>query len=272
MARGKLAQALAREQTRARLAKRAQDAAKAKQAMQERAKIKRNSSKKTGVPQVKKWVPFESSDRVLLVGEGDFSFARALVDEGLVAEATCTSLDTEEELRAKYPSTITENLALLHDDHRAEVLHGVDGTTMHTSKPLKNRRGTYDRVVFNFPHLGNSVADQARNILQHQKLVVGFFEAARAMLKPGGVIVLTLFDSEPYFSWNVKSLAKAQGLATLRSGPFSWDSYPGYHHSLTAKEGQTSKEQASRPARTYVFGVKDEVVTKQAAPNDSDDE
>jgi 25S rRNA (uracil2634-N3)-methyltransferase len=173
---------------------------------------------------------------------------------------------------SKYPATVGHNLKWLKEDDRAEILFGIDCTTMHSTKPLRVKHSTYDKVVFNFPHLGNSVADQARNILQHQKLMINYFKAAKHMIKPDGSIFVTLFDSEPYFSWNVKALAKSEDLITVRSGPFSWDAYPGYRHSLTAKEGHTSKEQSARSARIYVFGAKDKVDAKAKHVHDSSDE
>jgi 25S rRNA (uracil2634-N3)-methyltransferase len=48
-------------------------------------------------------VPFVPQDRVLLVGEGDFSFARALTQHLSVRRVVATCFDGEKELRTKYP-------------------------------------------------------------------------------------------------------------------------------------------------------------------------
>jgi 25S rRNA (uracil2634-N3)-methyltransferase len=56
-------------------------------------------------------IPFTRQDTVLLVGEGDFSFALALLRNYRPAELTATCYDAEEELLHKYPSvraTITK--------------------------------------------------------------------------------------------------------------------------------------------------------------------
>ncbi|KAJ9659054.1 hypothetical protein H2198_003343 [Neophaeococcomyces mojaviensis] len=48
-------------------------------------------------------VPFSKYDHILLVGEGDFSFALSLVQNHDVAEVVATSFDDKETLTAKYP-------------------------------------------------------------------------------------------------------------------------------------------------------------------------
>jgi 25S rRNA (uracil2634-N3)-methyltransferase len=54
-------------------------------------------------------VPFVKQDRVLLVGEGDFSFARSLKQHLGLKRVVATCFDGEEELSAKYPR-VKENL------------------------------------------------------------------------------------------------------------------------------------------------------------------
>lgn len=248
------------------------------------------------------WLPLaHRPTKVLLVGEGDFSFSKSILEEDMVGSAICTSLDSEQVVRAKYPSShlvldwLKSADAVEHktsnsskqddaqddqDDHydsssdeeylsaneefepstsepRAELIYEIDGTALHKYKSLKKYAHSLDMVIFNFPHLGNSVRDQERNILQHQKLMVAFFESAKRMINDNGSIMVSLFEGEPYISWDIKKLAKSVGLETLQSGSFMWEAYPGYHHCLTAKHGETKKPQASRAARSYLFKVKD---------------
>ncbi|EXJ83826.1 hypothetical protein A1O1_07453 [Capronia coronata CBS 617.96] len=49
-------------------------------------------------------VPFTRQDNVLLVGEGDFSFASSLVHHYKVGQVTATCYDSKEALESKYPS------------------------------------------------------------------------------------------------------------------------------------------------------------------------
>ncbi|KAE8359151.1 hypothetical protein BDV27DRAFT_162905 [Aspergillus caelatus] len=48
-------------------------------------------------------IPFGRNDRILLVGEGDFSFARSLVDQHCCKNVLATSYDSREVLYSKYP-------------------------------------------------------------------------------------------------------------------------------------------------------------------------
>ena len=100
--------------------------------------------------------PFKSKDSVLLIGEGNFSFARALIQSpalelGLLPNnITATAYDSEQECYEKYPESrvIVSNLR----SRGMEILFSVDGTCLEKNSSLKGRR--WDRVVWNFPHAG----------------------------------------------------------------------------------------------------------------------
>lgn len=64
-------------------------------------------------------IPFEPTDHVLLVGEGDFSFAVSILKQNLVKTLTPTSLDDEKTVAIKYPDTGPANI---------EFLRTFDGT------------------------------------------------------------------------------------------------------------------------------------------------
>lgn len=106
-------------------------------------------------------VPFRPNDKILLIGEGNFSFARALVDkppaelEFLPASnITATAYDSEKECYEKYPDA--EGIVKDLQTKGVEVLFGVDATKLEKVSAFKNR--TWDRVVWNFPHAGAGVA------------------------------------------------------------------------------------------------------------------
>ena len=83
------------------------------------------------------FVPYTSDDTILLVGEGNFSFARALVRrfQGLATRLVATSYDTEEEVLSKYPE-FPEILAELQTAG-VSVVYGVDCTRLETCTPLR---------------------------------------------------------------------------------------------------------------------------------------
>ena len=102
-------------------------------------------------------IPFKSSDKILLVGEGDFSFSVALLQhpppplEHLTpANITATTYDTEDECYIKY-SEARQYVRVLRENG-AHIMFGVDATKLEKSSALKGR--TFDRIVWNFPHAG----------------------------------------------------------------------------------------------------------------------
>ncbi|KZT27664.1 hypothetical protein NEOLEDRAFT_1110477 [Neolentinus lepideus HHB14362 ss-1] len=135
-------------------------------------------------------IPFSPEDTILLIGEGNFSFAHALVAspppalEFLPAKnVTATAYDSEEHCYEKYPEC-REIIATLRDKG-VELLFGVDATKLEKCATLKGRR--FDRIVWNFPHAGKGIADQDRNILSNQLLILEFLRSASNSLIEGPV-------------------------------------------------------------------------------------
>ncbi|KAG5635254.1 hypothetical protein H0H81_011923 [Sphagnurus paluster] len=135
-------------------------------------------------------IPFRPTDKILLVGEGNFSFARALVCDPPPAlqglpprNLTATAYDSEEACYEKYDDA-REIVAGLRE-RGVQVVFGVDATRLERTAPLKGR--TWDRVVWNFPHAGKGITDQDRNILSNQVLILGFLRSASKILSLGPV-------------------------------------------------------------------------------------
>lgn len=254
-------------------------------------KAKQNHPKKA-------FIPFKADETILLVGEGDFSFACSLVrcdyvqPENLVA----LSYDSHEELVAKYPG-VEENLAFLQESG-VRVVHDVDatdlGATLKIKKmPLFSLPRRLHHVMFNFPHTGRGMKDMDRNVRDHQKLVLGYFKSAKELLavvnrdsnntalslyletgaaQPAQKIILSVFEGEPYVSWGIKALARSLDLRVERSGEFDWLAFEGYHHRRTNSTQDTTKPAAERLARMYVFDKFQKTEPKKVAAADSDSE
>ena len=236
-------------------------------------------------------IPFGTYDNILLVGEGDFSFTKSLVEEHGCANVTATSFDTEAEVREKYPTFGETRDALTGLTPPVPLHHGIDATKLSSYKALRCERDDededepvsgWDTIAFMFPHVGGLSTDVNRQVRSNQALIVGFFKAcletsspkqrlrileaqankpnlvqrrSNDFLRMGGKIMVALFDGEPYSLWNVRDLARHAGLKVVESWRFDWGQYPGYGHvrTLGALEGGGGWKGEDREARMYVF-------------------
>lgn len=249
---------------------------------------KKAQSKQQIQHQQKGLIPFKPDATLLLVGEGDFSFARSLVQENLILpeNLVATSFDSKEEVVSKYPGV--EEIMNFLESEGVNVIHEVDATDLVTSLKLKPNSKTKQKpnrilpagkklnyIMFNFPHTGRGMKDVDRNIRDHQKLVLNYFKSCKDLFSLAnnsakddfagystaitsdeareGKIILSLFEGEPYASWNIKILGRSEGFRVERSGKFDWLSFPGYHHKRTNGIRDTTKPAAEREARVYVF-------------------
>ena len=102
-------------------------------------------------------IPFAPTDKILLIGEGNFSFAYALavnpppqLQHLPPQNITATAYDSEEECLTKY-ADVQEKINVLRAKG-VNVLFGVDATKLEKVSQLRGKR--WDKVVWNFPHAG----------------------------------------------------------------------------------------------------------------------
>ncbi|ORX61073.1 hypothetical protein BCR36DRAFT_315270, partial [Piromyces finnis] len=237
--------------------------------------LKINKSKNHKQLTQKDFIPFTEEDSILFIGEGNFSFSRSVAEllPAITYKMVATCYDTEIELKEKY-NDATENINVI-EDLGGKVLYQIDATKLASLKSFRGKR--FDKIVFNFPHVGAGIKDQDRNILTNQKLLQGFLDNASQLLSSrilyndmnDGEILVTLKSGNPYDLWDIKKLAKSTGkLVTKTSYQFNPSLYPGYHHRRTIgfEEGISKSENEEiidKNCRTYVFINKPKEVKKK---------
>ncbi|GAA6064715.1 hypothetical protein JCM10212_000829 [Sporobolomyces blumeae] len=165
--------------------------------------------------------PFRRGEKVLLVGEGNFSFAHSLLLPLSTAEAEstsspvplplvtpslllATSFDSHKTALEKYPDVESHVEALRAAG--ATVLFEVDATKLESNKhvlefcglgakgkgkgkgkevALEEEGAGFDKIVFNFPHVGQGITDQDRNVRTNQTLLLDFYLSASHILRRG---------------------------------------------------------------------------------------
>lgn len=183
-----------------------------------------------------KWVKYYSSlHKILLVGEGDFSFSTCLAQSfGSASNIVASSLDSYDDVIKKYKNG-ESNLSIL-DKLGASHLHEVDAKIMKSNSNLSMRK--FDRIIFNFPHAGfYGKEDNSLLIEMHTRLLDGFFQNASSMLRPNGEIHVNHKTSIPYCHWNLEELASHNSLRLIECVAFKKEDYPGYEN----KRGQGPK-------------------------------
>lgn len=117
-------------------------------------------------------IPFFSTDRILLVGEGDFSFSHSLFSTHDCSSLVATSYDKPAVVTSKYPQAASY-IKALEAEEGCKILYGVDATKLGRRGTSDGggkdvRRGGFDRVVFNFPHVGGLTKDVNRQVRYNQ--------------------------------------------------------------------------------------------------------
>jgi len=200
---------------------------------------------------------YSAGERILLVGEGNFSFTDALckhLRSGAGVYATC--LDSEAELRQKYPDAPACRKAFEALD--GTCLTGVDATRLHKVKEFK---GAFRKIVFNFPHMGGGEKDVDKSVAQHRQMLAAFFASAAKCLDPehDAYVHVALKTGEPYKSWKVVQTAHAAApeLQLSTAVPFMASAWDGYAHRRTAgfseRHSLSGNEELAKGAKVFVF-------------------
>ncbi|ETI37882.1 hypothetical protein, variant [Phytophthora nicotianae P10297] len=223
-------------------------------------------------PNPKNLGPFSDRQRILVVGDGDFSFSLSIAvflgGKNLVA----TCYDSKLDLKEKYSNALLNCDAL--ETAGAEVHFDVDATHLEKENWL-NGAQPFQSIVFNFPHLGGATEEDVAN---NQKLLRDFFYSTRPYLHPTrGQVLVSLRNTLFYNRWKIQEQAAASGFKLKRTEVFDASIYSGYEPQRTHPASFRGEPPSTTGAHYFIFtldksievlGPRQQVPQKQKA-NDS---
>ncbi|XP_048434247.1 uncharacterized protein At4g26485-like isoform X1 [Pyrus x bretschneideri] len=196
---------------------------------------------------------YSSSQKILLVGEGDFSFSACLAKAFRSAtNMVATTLKSQDTLLTEHRSC-EEHLEELKK-RGCLVLYEVNVYVMDRHPTLKSMK--FDVIIFNFPHAGHyhRLCEKDEELIElHRHLSKAFFKSARGMLSKGGEIHVSHMVGYPYDQWKLKELAEKAGLFLKEKVWFNKSDYPGYH---SKRAGGIQSNKMFRPNKKTCYTFK----------------
>ncbi|CAH2036602.1 unnamed protein product, partial [Thlaspi arvense] len=177
-----------------------------------------------------------NKQKVLVVGEGDYSFSLSLAKAfGSAVNITAISLGIREHKYNTGEANVKELKRL-----GCTVVHGVNIHSMISD----NRLTRYDRIVFNYPHAG-----------KRQGIVGEFMESAREMVNgENGEIHVTHKTIYPFNELDIKTIAEEKGLRLIKQMQFNKWIFSGYSNKLeTGSNCDSSFSFRIRSVVTFMF-------------------
>ena len=234
----------------------------------------------------------------LLIGEGNFSFALALIHKHdqtaghssgnslgrsivatelkdkihcydcsvveSMAGLTISTLDsTHQEMLCDACELTTQRIAELKKTG-VEIKLGVDGRKIHEIEEFRGR--TFSRIHWNGPHDGSRFQDQTL-----PKIIKEFFQACRHMQKPKDRVHITLaqpMEKKDFYQgyvYGIAQAASAAGYKIVKKRIFNSARYPEYQHVQTNQNEKAAV--TDQGLREFVFEkvTDEEMVTVYAA-------
>lgn len=167
---------------------------------------------------------------ILLLGEGNFSFTSSLVEKLQPLHKTkivATSYDSLEELYSKYPDSIRSILKKLSNHEQVHVMHGIDASVC-LKDQLLDVDGSFDHIIFNFPHLGTE------DCVLHMSMIGHIMHSVKSVLKNQNAMFHLSLSQQQYERWNVEKMSSLNNYVLHQQIPLQLSNWPLYemkrHH------------------------------------------
>ncbi|NXY51249.1 FDXA1 protein, partial [Ceuthmochares aereus] len=166
--------------------------------------------------------------RVLLLGEGNFSFAASLCG-ATRTHVVATCYESEEEVSGW--ERAAENIQRLRE-RGAEIVFSVDCTKLKDYFLPEKRE--FDCIYFNFPHCGRKAG-----VVKNRELLSLFFHSSAEVLAEDGEVHVALCNGqggtpadqpqrEWHNSWQIVAMAAGAGFVLSNVHPFKAETIHGY--------------------------------------------
>ena len=205
---------------------------------------------------------FRGGDRVLTLGDGDLSFSSSISLASRISRplVVATTFDSRADTMSKYgKERVTAHIDSIV---RAggEYLEGIDATRAHPrtfrSRGIESDSPLFDFIVWNFPHVGDTVDDVWNSIHENRILCRKGMISAASLLAEDGELLLTVLDRFPYSAWRLEELCPPS-MRHIDSVPFSFSTFKNYRHVATAAQrADVDTRYDQETATTYVFRKK----------------
>lgn len=170
----------------------------------------------------------------LLLGEGDFTFTRALRQHLPEVTLVTTSFDSRSEVTEKYKD-VESQLLRWDKEENIHVFHGIDAT-LGLREQLRERscevaEFVFDTVCFNFPHLGVEDARlhglMVAHVMQRAMHLFSYNKETLGVQASDCRFVLALADAQA-LRWHTREMGLRNQLHQVDTYPFRATDWPGY--------------------------------------------
>ena len=196
---------------------------------------------------------------ILLLGEGNFTFASALLnvlnsDRNIIYQKiTSTSYDSRNELEQKYQD-IKSILKKICSYDRVLIMHNIDASKSlsdqlssvenDSNDSIEARDFTYDHIIFNFPHLG------IEDAMRHSCLLAHFLDSVKSIINESSIVYITLTKRQ-CDRWKLNEMSTRNNFIVSQEVSFIAAAWPNY---------ESKRHHRGQSFRTRIF-ADDECVT-----------